>query len=83
MKQEHIDLIWFGKKFTCEENCNCHTECEIADEYVKKLKQEINVSYSIKYLCNCDDRSVKLFLTNWCDDCNSKIFIHQAQNIFK
>jgi hypothetical protein len=83
MKQEHIDLIWFGKKFTCEENCECHTECKIADDYVKNLKHEINSGYIQKYLCNCHDRAVKLFLKNWCADCNSKIFVYEVKNEFK
>lgn len=41
LTKEHLDLIWFGKKYTCEEECICHAECDMADEYIDKLSKRL------------------------------------------
>lgn len=38
-KKEIEKLIWFGKKHTCEEKCNCHAECPKADEFILSLQE--------------------------------------------
>jgi hypothetical protein len=58
MTEEHINLIWAGKKFTCEEDCTCHTECKIADKYIEDLKQ----------VKNCSQSSVSGSVCNECTD---------------
>ena len=39
--EEHLRLIWLGKKFSCEKDCYCHAECNEADEYIDKLRKQV------------------------------------------
>lgn len=33
--QDELQLLWAGKKATCDKDCHCHSECPVADEYIK------------------------------------------------
>ncbi len=39
--EEHLNLIWLGKKSSCERDCYCHAECNEADEYIDKLRKQV------------------------------------------
>lgn len=52
-REEILEMIWQGKRFLCEEDCTCHTECPKATEYVKEVDRVL----SIDTTCNsCKER---------------------------
>ena len=36
-------LIWLGKQSVCKEKCNCHAECNKADEYLEWFKKTFTI----------------------------------------
>ncbi len=66
LTKEHERLLWMGMKFTCEENCACHTECPKADEYISNVKDNEYVTIRSTFVCtNYDGKHSGV-------DCNCK-----------